>query len=84
MAAAAMKAYEEAALIAAFQWDRPKVQTIVNAMSSDAAEYLRASVQRGDTYVSGKVEYHQGNALDLGLIWTDTDRTFILTSQSDE
>jgi hypothetical protein len=82
--AAALKAYEEAALMAAFQWDRPKVQTIVNAMSSDAAEYLRASVQRGDTYVSGKVEYHQGNALDLGLIWTDTDRTFIITSQSDE
>ena len=78
------KLYQEAALTAAFAWDRAKVQTVVGAMSSDAAEYLRASVQRGDTYVSGKVEYHQGQTLDLGVIWTDTDRTFIITSQSDE
>ena len=53
-------------------------------MSADAAEYLKASVQRGDTYQSGKVEYHQADALDLGLIWTDTDRTFVVTRQSDE
>ena len=25
--------------------------------------------------LSGKVEYHQGDALDLGVIWTDADRT---------
>ena len=78
------KAYEEAGLTAAFAWDRARVTTVVGAMSSDAAEYLRASVQRGDTYVSGKVEYHQGDALDLGVLWTDTDRTFVITSQSDE
>ena len=52
-------------------------------MSSDAAEYLRASAQRGDTAVSGKVEYHQGDALDLGVIWTDEDRTLIVTAQDE-
>ena len=82
--AAAHKAYEEAALISAFGYDRPKVQTIVNAMNSDAAEYLRASIQRGDTFTSGKVEYHQGGGLDLGLIWTEADRTFIISSQTDD
>ena len=79
--AASLKVYEQAALIAAFHWDRPKTEVVVNAMSADAAEYLRASVQRGDTY---QVEYHQGDALDLGLIWTDADRTFVVTRQSDE
>ncbi|WP_131195283.1 hypothetical protein [Lichenihabitans psoromatis] len=79
-----LKAYEQAALIAAFRWDRPKAEMIVNAMSSDAAEYLKASVQRGDTFLSGKVEYHQGDTLDLGLIWTDTDHTFIIASQTSD
>ena len=78
------KAFQEAGLISAFGWDHPKATTVVGAMGSDAAEYLRASIQRGDTYVSGKVEYHQGDALDLGVIWTDADRTFIITSQSDD
>lgn len=80
---AAFKDYQEATLSAAFGWDKAKVQTIVGAMSSDAAEYLRASVQRGDTSVSGKVEYHQGDALDLGVIWTDEDHTLIVTVQDE-
>ncbi len=81
---AAIKTYEQAALVAAFKWDRPKVETIVDAMTHDADEYLRASIQRGDTAISGKVEYHQGDALDLGLIWTEDDHTFIVTAQSDD
>ena len=78
---AAFKDYQEATLLAAFGFDKAKAQTIVRAMSSDAGEYLRASAQRGDTAVSGKVEYHQGDALDLGLIWTDEDRTLIVSAQ---
>lgn len=80
---AAFKDYQEAALSSAFGWDKAKVQTIAGAMSSDAAEYLRASTQRGDTAVSGKVEYHQGDTLDLGVIWTDEDRTLIVTAQDE-
>ena len=53
-------------------------------MASDADEYLRASLQRGDTYNAGKVEYHQGSAYDLGMIWTPSDKTLIVTTQSAE
>ena len=74
----------QAALMTAFHWERAKAQTVEKAMSQDAAEYLRASLQRGDTYVSGKVEYHQADRLDLGLIWTDTDRTLVIASQTEE
>ncbi len=77
-------AFEQAALISAFHWDRAKTEAVVKAISADAAEYLRASEQRGDVYLAGKVEYHQGDALDLGIIWTPSDHTFVIASQSDE
>lgn len=76
--------FEQAALISAFGWDRTKAGTIVKAMSADAAEYLRASEQRGDLYLAGKVEYHKGDALDLGVIWTPTDHSFVIASQTEE
>lgn len=82
--AADFAAFEQAALMSAFHWDRAKAETVVKAMSADAAEYLRASEQRGDVYLAGKVEYHQGDALDLGVIWTPTDHSFVIASQSDE
>ena len=53
-------------------------------LTSDADEYLRASIQREDTYNSGKVEYHQGGGYDLGVIWTPTERTLIIATQSDD
>lgn len=80
---AAFKFYREATLSAAFGWDRSKVQTVAAAISSDAADYLHGSIQRGDTYVAGKVEYHQGDALDLGEIWTEDERTLVITTQSE-
>ena len=76
--------FEIAALMATFHWDRAKAETIENAMTSDAGEYLRASIERGDLYQSGKVEYHQADRIDLGLIWTQTDHTFVISAQSDE
>lgn len=79
-----LDAFERAALMAAFRWDRPKAETIEKAMTADAGEYLRASIERGDLYNSGKVEYHQADQLDLGLIWTQTDHTFVISAQSDE
>ena len=76
--------FEEAALMSAFHWDRAKAETVVKAMSADAAEYLRASEQRGDVYLAGKVEYHQADALDLGMIWTPTDHSFVIASQTQD
>lgn len=78
---AAFKDYQQGALLAAFSWDKAKAATVTNALNSDAAEYLHASIQRGDTYLSGKVEYHQGDALDLGVIWTEQDRMLVITTQ---
>lgn len=75
--------FEQGALGAVFHWDQGKIGTIVGAMSSDAAEYLQASIERGDTYHAGKVEYHQGGRYDIGLIWTDTDHTFVVASQDE-
>ena len=47
-------------------------------MTAEAADYLRGSAEREDFSVAGKVERHAGEAGDIGLIWTKTDRTFIL------
>ena len=69
--------------MAIFGWDRAKAHTVVGAMSTDADEYLRASIQRGDTYRAGKVEYHEGGRYDLGLIWSENDHTFIVTTQAE-
>ncbi len=76
-------AFQTAALTSAFHWDRGKAETVQKAMATDAADYLRASEQRGDVYLAGKVEYHQGDTLDLGVIWTPTDHSFVIASQSD-
>ena len=76
--------FEVAALMAAFRWDRAKAETIEKAMTSDAGEYLRASIERGDLYSSGKVEYHQAEQMDLGLIWTQTDHTFVISTQTED
>jgi hypothetical protein len=83
-ASADFDTFSRAALISIFHWDQAKAETVVHAMGSDAAEYLQASEQRGDLYVSGKVEYHQADNIDIGVIWTQTDRTFVAASQSDQ
>ena len=75
--------FEQGALMTMFGWDRGKAGVVIKAMGTDAAEYLQASIQRGDAFHAGKVEYHQGSQYDIGLIWTDTDYTFIVTSQDD-
>ena len=76
--------FEIAALMAAFRWDRAKAETVEKAMTSDAGEYLHASIERGDLYNSGKVEYHQAERMDLGLIWTQADHTFVISTQTDD
>ena len=42
-------------------------------MLHEAAEYMRASEQRGDVVIAGKTEYHEGGS-DLGMIFTPTER----------
>lgn len=76
--------FEQAAITSVLRVDKGRAATIVGALSSDADEYLRASIQRGDTYNAGKVEYHQGSSYDLGMIWTPGDKTLVIAAQSDE
>jgi hypothetical protein len=73
---------QEVALVSALKWAQPRAETKVREMAHDAADYLRGSQERGDVAVAGKVEDHVGGGVDLGLMWTLTDRTFIvLTGQ---
>jgi len=76
--------FQAAALRAALGWDAGKARTTVRAMASEAREYLKASRQRGDIYISGKTEAHEPGAVSLGLIITDTDTAFILIGAEQE
>jgi hypothetical protein len=77
-AATSFDRFSEAALRAALGWDAGHTQTTLREMSSDVREYLAASKQRGDAYIAGKTEEHAPGGVSLGLIYTDTDRAFIV------
>jgi len=67
-----------AAAMAALRWPRARASQTVTGMAADAAEYLRASQERGDIFVSGKVDRHAGRAGEIGVVWTLADRSFIV------
>ena len=66
-----------AAAMAALGWQRARASQVVTSMASDAAEYLRASQERGDIFISGKVDRHVGRG-EIGVVWTLSDRSFII------
>ncbi len=70
---------QEAGAMAALGWSQEQAKRRMTRYSAEAADYLRGSEERGDVVVSGKVEDHLPDFMDLGLIWTRTDRTFIVT-----
>ena len=73
---------QEAALVAALKWAPSRAEATSRRLASDAAEYLRGSQERGDIVFSGRVEEHAGGGVDIGLLWTLTERNFvILTGQ---
>jgi hypothetical protein len=74
--------FSEAGLRAAMNWDAGHSQSTLRDMAADVREYLAASKQRGDAYISGKTEEHAPGGVSLGLIYTDTDRAFIIVSPS--
>lgn len=57
-----------------------RASRLILSMTAEAADYLRGSAERGDHFVAGKVERHEGEAGDIGLVWTSADRTFILVA----
>jgi len=76
--------FETVALKAALGWDAAKSRGVLKGMSADAREYLDASRQRGDVYVAGKTEEHEAGGVSLGLMATDTDRTFVIVGPAGE
>jgi hypothetical protein len=69
---------QQAGVLAAMKWPRTRAGQVLLSMAGEAAEYLRASEERGDVFVAGKVERHAGAAGDLAMMWTRADRTFIV------
>lgn len=77
-AAGEFENFQAAALHAALGWDAAKSRGVARGMAADAREYLKASRERGDVYISGKTEEHAPGGVSLGLIVTDTDSAFII------
>lgn len=77
-AASEFESFQAAALRAALGWDAGKARGMVRDMSADARDYLKASHERGDIFISGKTEEHAPGGISLGLIITDTDTAFII------
>lgn len=79
--AALQRGYERIQVVAAafkMQWPEARALRQVRSLHAQAADRIRASIQRGDVFVSGKVELHAGQAGDVGVVWTRSDRAFIL------
>lgn len=71
-----------AAAMAALRWPRARASQTVTRLAADAAEYLRASQERGDVFISGKVDLHAGRAGEIGVVWTLADRSFIIVASN--
>jgi hypothetical protein len=77
-AATEFETFQATALRSALGWDAAKSRGMVRDMNADAREYLKASRERGDVYISGKTEEHVPGGVSLGLIVTDTDSAFVI------
>jgi hypothetical protein len=76
--------FEAAALRAALGWDEAKSRGVLHDMSADAREFFNASRQRGDVYLAGKTEQHFPGRVSLGLMATESDRTFVIVGPAGE
>jgi hypothetical protein len=76
--------FQSAALKAALGWDEARSRGVLKGMSADAREFLDASRQRGDVYIAGKTEEHEPGGVSLGLMATDSDRTFVIVGPAGE
>ncbi|HME84686.1 MAG TPA: hypothetical protein VKG91_09090 [Roseiarcus sp.] len=76
--------FEAAALRAALGWDPAKSRGVLHDMSADAREFLNASRQRGDVYLAGKTEQHFPGGVSLGVMATESDRTFVIVGPAAE
>jgi hypothetical protein len=75
--------FQPAALKAALKWDNARITSVLARLSADVAEFLRGSEQRGDVYISGHDERHLADGTIVGLLWTQTDHAFVISSAVD-
>jgi hypothetical protein len=76
--------FQAAALRAALGWDAAKSHGVLHDMGADAREFLNASRQRGDVYLAGKTEQHLPGGVSLGVMATESDRTFVIVGPAAE
>ena len=69
---------QHAGLISIVGWSAAHADRVAKSMAKDAAEYLFASIERGDVDLAGKVEEHAGALADIGMIYTPNEREFII------
>lgn len=69
---------QTSAFTAVAGWSQSHARDKVRSLAHEAADYLRGSVERGDVAVSGKLEEHLPGGIDVGIVWTPTERTFVL------
>ncbi len=72
--------YLTASLQSAFNWDQTKALSVLKPLQQDVGEYLRASIERGDVYNAGRDEIHPGGGMIVGMFWTPTDRSFVISA----
>ncbi|HUZ67009.1 MAG TPA: hypothetical protein VMU56_05015, partial [Beijerinckiaceae bacterium] len=58
-------------------WTPPHAKSVAKKINTEAAEYLKASIQSGDVVLSGKTERHVAGG-DLGMMWTPAQHTFVI------
>jgi hypothetical protein len=75
--------FQPAALRAALKWDNARITSVLARLSADVADYLRGSEQRGDVYVSGHDERHLSDGTIVGMFWTPTDHSLVISSAVD-
>ena len=72
---------QQLALKAALGWDGSKSKSESRGLAGEAHEYLSASRQRGDVYISGKTERHEPGRVGVGMIFTEIDRSFVIAQE---
>ena len=72
---------QQLAMKAALGWDGSKAKSESRGLSGEAHEYLAASRERGDVYISGKTERHEPGGVGVGMIFTEIDRSFVIVAE---
>ena len=69
---------EQIGLKAALGWEPGRAKSAAKGLEAEARDYLSASQERGDVYISGKTERHEPGGVGLGMIFTQIDRSFVI------